>query len=57
MRFAFERNPAHIASSTLRKLDAAVYVLHCFGKKTQATRKADVDLASKRYRALMKEQR
>ena len=24
----------------------AVYVLHCFVKKTQATRKADIDLAS-----------
>lgn len=38
------------------KLEDAVYVLHCFGKKTQATRRSDVELASKRHRALMKEQ-
>ena len=33
----------------------AVYVLHCFQKKTQKTRKADLDLATKRYCDLMKE--
>lgn len=33
----------------------AVYVLHCFQKKTQKTGKADLDLAAKRYAALMKE--
>lgn len=33
----------------------AVYVLHCFQKKTQATSKADLDLAEKRYRDLVKE--
>lgn len=36
------------------KLEAAIYVLHCFQKKTQATGKLDIDLASKRYRELMK---
>lgn len=35
----------------------AVYVLHCFQKKTQAIPKQDIELASKRYRELMKEQR
>lgn len=30
----------------------AVYVLHCFQKKTQKTRKSDLDLAAKRYREL-----
>lgn len=39
------------------KLEDAVYVLHCFQKKTQATAKRDVDLAARRYRELMKEQR
>lgn len=34
------------------KFDEAVYVLHCFVKKTQATRKADLDLGRKRYAAL-----
>jgi phage-related protein len=33
----------------------AVYVLHCFQKKTQQTRKSDLDLASKRYRELVQE--
>jgi len=28
----------------------AVYVLHCFEKKTQRTAKADIDLAKRRYR-------
>jgi phage-related protein len=33
----------------------AVYVLHCFQKKTEKTSKTDLDLAAKRYRDLMKE--
>jgi phage-related protein len=33
----------------------AVYVLHCFQKKTQKTGKADLDLAKGRYRDLAKE--
>ena len=33
----------------------AVYVLHCFQKKSQKTSKADLDLASKRYRDLLQE--
>jgi phage-related protein len=37
------------------KFSDAVYVLHCFQKKTQKTRKADIDLAAKRYRELLKE--
>ena len=37
------------------KFDDAVYVLHCFQKKTEKTSKADVELAAKRYRELMKE--
>lgn len=39
----------------IAKLVAAVYVLHCFQKKTQRTSKADLDLAAKRYRAFIKE--
>jgi phage-related protein len=31
----------------------AVYVIHCFQKKTEKTNKADIDLASKRYRDLL----
>jgi phage-related protein len=37
------------------KFAEAVYVLHCFQKKTQKTSKADLDLAAKRYRDLVKE--
>lgn len=37
------------------KLAHAVYVLHRFQKKTRKTGKADLDLASKRYRDLMKD--
>ena len=37
------------------KFADVVFVLHCFQKKTQKTSKADVDLAAKRYRDLLKE--
>lgn len=37
------------------KFADAVYVLHCFQKKTEKTSKADVELAAKRYRDLLKE--
>lgn len=41
----------------LAKLADAVHVLHCFQKKTEKTADADIELARKRYRALMGEQR
>jgi len=37
------------------KFSDIVYVLHCFQKKTPKTSKADIDLAEKRYRDLVKE--
>lgn len=37
-------------------LEDAVYVLHAFRKKTQATSKRDLDLASARFRDLMRRQ-
>ena len=37
------------------KFSEAVYVLHCFQKKTQKTSKMDLDLTEKRYRELLKE--
>jgi phage-related protein len=37
------------------KFDDAVYVLHCFQKKTQKTSKADLHLAAQRYRDLLEE--
>jgi phage-related protein len=41
----------------IAKQQDAVYVLHCFQKKSQATPKQDIDLAARRYRELMKEHR
>lgn len=37
------------------RLADAVYVLHCFQKKTQKTAKRDVELTRKRLKDLMKE--
>lgn len=37
------------------KFADAIYVLHCFQKKTQKTGKPDLELAENRYRDLMKE--
>lgn len=35
------------------KFEEAVYVLHCFQKRTQATSKHDKDIAKARYRAVV----
>lgn len=40
----------------LAKLADAVYVLHCFQKKTRETSEKDIQLARKRFKGLMKEQ-
>jgi phage-related protein len=37
------------------KFSDAIYVLHCFQKKTAQTSKHDIDLAEQRYRDLKKE--
>lgn len=37
------------------KLKDVVFVLHCFQKKTQKTRKTDLDIAARRFRDLQKE--
>jgi phage-related protein len=39
------------------KFEDAIYVLHCFRKKTQATSKLDINLAEQRYRELLKERK
>jgi phage-related protein len=36
------------------KLDDAVYVLHAFRKKTQKTRKQDIEIARRRFREIRK---
>jgi phage-related protein len=37
------------------KYQGAIYVLHCFEKKSQTTRRHDIELAAARYRQLVKE--
>ncbi len=37
------------------KFEVAVFVIHCFQKKTQKTSQQDLTLATKRYQALVKE--
>ena len=36
------------------KFEEAIYVLHCFQKRTQATRKQDKAVAAERYRAVVR---
>ncbi len=38
------------------KFEAAIFVLHCFAKKTQQTARQDIVLATARYRTILKEQ-
>src|SRR6056297_2676417 len=40
----------------IASLADAVHVLHCFQKKSRATEKRDIELASVRYRRLIQEQ-
>ena len=35
----------------------AVFVLHCFEKKSQRTSRLDIDLAARRYKELVRELR
>jgi phage-related protein len=37
------------------KFEDTIYVLHCFQKKSQKTGKEDIDLATRRFKDLMKE--
>lgn len=41
----------------LARLADAVYILHCFQKKTEQTSGRDIDLARKRYKELMERRR
>ena len=41
----------------IAKFADAVYVLHCFQKKTEKTSKLDLDLAGKRFRGLLQERK
>ena len=37
------------------KFESAIYVLHCFQKKTEKTSREDIALATRRYKDLLKE--
>lgn len=37
------------------RFEDAIYVLHCFQKKTQKTSQGDLNLAVKRYKELLRE--
>jgi len=39
----------------IAKFEDAIYVLHCFQKKTQKTSPDDIALASRRYKDLIRE--
>jgi len=39
------------------KFEEAIYVLHCFQKKTETTAKRDKDIAEARYRAIVQERK
>lgn len=39
------------------KFEEAIYILHCFQKKTEATTKHDKDIAATRYRAVINERK
>lgn len=39
------------------KFEEAIYVLHCFQKKTEITAKHDKDIAEARYRAVVRERK
>ena len=41
----------------IAKFEEAVYVLHCFQKKTQVTSKQDKTIAAARYRAVIRARR
>lgn len=39
------------------KFEDAIFVLHCFQKKTQKTAQPDIDLAKERYKELLRRKR
>ena len=39
----------------IARLARAIYVLHCFKKKTQKTSRLDLELAASRYRQVIKD--
>jgi len=48
-------NRERLGSCTSQSFERAIYVLHCFQKKSQKTSKADIDIGRLRYKDLLKE--
>jgi phage-related protein len=56
-RYGSATRPARSGSIYVAKFAEAIFVLHCFEKKSQRTSRLDIDLATRRYRELVKELR
>ena len=52
-KFASKMKAVFFAYFYVAKFEEAIYVLHCFQKKTQATSKKDKTIAEARYRAVL----
>jgi phage-related protein len=39
------------------RFEEAIYVLHCFGKKSRKTPKAEIDMGRRRYAAMLEARR
>ena len=53
MRFAFRTRPGTYRVIYVARRKEAVYVLHAFQKKTQATPRNDLQVAKRRFRQLL----
>ena len=56
-KFAFQEPSGIYRVMYVAKFEEAIYVLHCFQKKTQATSKQDKDIAQTRDRAVVNARR
>lgn len=56
-KFVFEKQAEYSGVMYVAKFEEAIYVLHCFQKKTEATSKSDKDIADARYRAMVQKRK
>jgi len=54
MKSVYGTTPGAFRVIYVAKLERAVYVLHAFQKTTRKTRQADIKLAARRYRAIVR---
>ena len=57
VRFAFAMQAKRIEACTRRRSVIVVYILHVFVKKSQKTAKNDLEIAKKRFREVIGENR